>query len=317
MKPYLTLLFLLALLPSVLFPQTALPATGQDTRDDLVHFGDLIDIDIVGGFDFDWRGGLTPEGFLDGSDFAEPVFALCRSESEIAAEIEKFLGRTLKDPKVVVRIIDRSNRAVARLDGAIRTPTRFQIKRAVRLRELLIIAGGLLDGASGEISIFRPQKVSCAVTSSPTDNASQTLNIKIADLLSGKEAANPLIVSGDLITVSRALPIYVIGAVVSPRPIFSRDQITLSRLIATAGGLSKEADAGRVFIFRREGLEVRSIEADLEKIKNGDSNDEVLLPFDIIEVAAKGGSKRKYPPVTVEDPSNKRSAQNMPLRVID
>ncbi|MBK9768970.1 MAG: hypothetical protein IPP63_19265 [Chloracidobacterium sp.] len=87
----------------------------------------------------------------------------------------------------------------------------------------------------------------------------------------------------------QSLLIYVIGAVVNPRPVFSREKMNLNRLIATAGGLSKDADASRVMIFRRDGLEVRSIEADLTKIKNGKSEDAVLLPFDIIEVASKGG----------------------------
>ncbi len=292
--------------------------------DELVHFGDLIDVDIVGGFEYDWRGTLTPEGFLEGMDAnGEPVYALCRTENEIAADIAKILGRTLRDPKVVVRILDRSNRAVVRLTGAVRTATRFQVKRPVHLRELIVMAGGLIDGASGEISIFRPKDLSCrpviipVSSEGPRDNPSSVTNIKISDLLSGKIAADPQIFSGDIITVSRALPIYVIGAVVNPRPVYSRDKISLSRLIANAGGLAKEADSGKVFIFRREGLNVKSIEADLTKIKNGETNDEILQPFDIIEVAAKGAAKRKYPPVTANDQIIDRSKQTMPLMIVD
>ena len=294
------------------------------SSDDLVHFGDLIDVDIVGGFEFDWRGTITPEGFLDGMDtYAEPVYALCRSEGEIAADIAKILGRTLRDPKVVVRILDRSNRAVVRLDGAVRTATRFQIRRPVHLRELIVMAGGLIDGASGEISIFRPKDVSCrpaivpVLACAPQDNQPAITNIKISDLISGKTGSDPQILSGDIITVNRALPIYVIGAVASPRPVYSREKITLSRLIASAGGLAKEADGSKVYIFRRVGLEVKSIESDLEKIKKGETNDEILQPFDIIEVAAKGGSKRKYPPVTANDQIIDRSKQNPPLRIVD
>ncbi|MEQ1606857.1 MAG: SLBB domain-containing protein [Pyrinomonadaceae bacterium] len=299
------------------------------TGDELIHFGDVIDVDVVGGFEFDWRGTLTPEGFLEGLDgYTEPIYGLCRSETDVAAEISKLLGRTLRDPKVVVRILDRSNRAVVRLDGAVRTATRFQIKRPVRLRELIVMAGGLIDGASGDVSIFRPKNLSCRPLIQPVagtvsdpepaqDNASAITTIKISDLISGKSAADPQILSGDLITVNRALPIYVIGAVINPRPIFSRDKMTLTRLIASAGGLAKDADGSKVFIFRRDGLEVRSIEADLNKIKNGNSDDEVLRPFDIIEVASKGGSRRKYPPVVANEQIVDRSRQELPLRVVD
>ncbi len=297
--------------------------------DDLVHFGDIIDVDVVGGFEFDWRGSLTPEGFLDGMDaYDGPIYGLCRSENEIAAEIAKILSRTFRDPRVVVKILDRSNRAVVRLDGAVRTATRFSIKRPVHLRELIVMAGGLIDGASGEITIFRPANMSCRASiipastgepqkTSPPDNASALTNIKISDLLSGKTEADPAILSGDIITVNRALPIYVIGAVVNPRPVYSREKMTLSRLVATAGGLAKEADGGKVFIFRRTGLEVTSIEANLVKIKNGETNDEVLRPFDIIEVAAKGGSRRKYPPVTANEQNPDRAKRETPLRIVD
>ncbi len=297
--------------------------------EDLVHFGDVIDVDIVGGFEFDWRGKLNAEGFLDGLDsYSDPIYGLCRSENQIASDITKVMGKILREPKVVVRIIDRSNRAVVRMDGAVRTATRFRVQRTVYLRELLVMAGGLTDGASGGITIFRPGNLSCTPTdvpvivadSKPTpslDNGSQTINIKISELLSGKTSANPQIFSGDMITVTRALPIYVIGAVNNPKPIYSRDRMTVSRIVASAGGLTKDAEGNKVTIFRRDGVNVSSIEADLIKIKSGETNDEVLRPFDIIEVASKGGGARKYPPVFANDENRDRSKQEMPLRIVD
>jgi len=297
----------------------------QNSGDDLVHIGDLIDVDIVGGFEFDWRGSLSADGFLDGLDsYGEPIYGLCRSEAQIAADVAKVLGKILRDPKVVVKILDRSNRAVVRLDGAVRTATRFRLKRTVNLRELLIIAGGLTDGASGEISIFRPKNVSCRPAIIPAaaglpapDNAPLITNIKISELLSGKAAANPEILSGDVITVERALPIYIIGAVNNPRPVYTREQMTLTRIIATAGGVTKDADGNKVSIFRRDGVDVRSIEADLGKVKRGETKDEVLLPFDIIEVASKGGGNRKYPPRLANDENRDRPSRELPLRIVE
>lgn len=299
----------------------------RDVRpgDELIHFGDVIDVDVLGGFEFDWRGTLTPDGFLDGVEgIDEPMFALCRSESEVALGLAKSFSKILREPKVVVRILDRSNRAVVRLDGAVRTATRFQIRRPVRLRELIVLSGGFIDGASGEITILRPKDLSCraiimhaAGATGQADNGPLITNIKISDLLGGKDAANPQILSGDIISVNRALPIYVIGAVANPRPIYSRDKMTLSRLISTAGGVSKEGERGKAFIFRRSGPEIRSIEVDLAKLKNGESNDEVLQPFDIIEVVAKGASRNKYPPVMAADQDNYRTNRELPLRIVD
>jgi polysaccharide export outer membrane protein len=298
------------------------------TVKDRVHMGDVIDVDVVGGFEFDWRGTLTPEGYIVLSGFGEPVFGLCRTEEEIAVDVKRVYGSILRDPSITVRIIDRSNRALARLDGAVKTPTRFRILRPVRLRELLVRAGGLTDAASGEIAIFRPAGQSCqepeiadpsanGVVSPPKDNGSQIINIKIIELLSGKSAADPQILSGDVITVTRSAPFYVIGAVNNPRPIYSHTEMTLSRAVASAGGPSKDADINKITIFRREGIETRIINADLEKIKREESQDEVLRQFDIIEVTSKGGGQRKYPPIVVSDENAERNKTELPLRVID
>ena len=308
----------------------ATPSPTPFSEEDLAHFGDLIDVDIVGGFEFDWRGTLTPDGFLDGVDgFNEPVYGLCRTEAEISAGVAKAFSKILRDPKVIVKILDRSNRAVVRLDGAVRTPTRFSLNRPVRLTELLVFAGGLTDDVSGEISIFRPQNMNCMRSASPTadvsvknlvqprDNGSQTITIKISDLLKGSRAANIPVLSGDMIDVLRAVPVYVIGAVNSPRPIYSRANITVSRAVASAGGLAKDADGGKVTIFRRDGTETKTIEADLGKIKQGVSDDIVLTSFDIIDVASKGGGKRKYPPSLASGSKTNRNGRELPLRVID
>ena len=266
----------------------------------------------MGGFEYDWRGGLAPDGTLDGfQTFADPIHALCRSETDVAGDISRVFSKALRDPKFVVRIIDRSGRAVVRMDGAVRTPTRFRLLRPVRLRELIVRAGGFSDDLSGEIAIFRPANLSCG----QKDNAIQTIDITVSDLLAGKGEADPLILSGDLITVARAVPIYVIGAVNNPKAISSRSGMTLTRAIATAGGLAKNAVGQKVTVFRRENGDSKVIEADLEKIRTGDSDDVELKAFDIIEVAARGSATRKYPPEIIL--SERRSGQELPLKIID
>ena len=291
------------------------PTPSPVSTENLVHFGDLIDVDVVGGFEFDWRGKVTSEGFLDGFDsYGDPIVGLCRSEEQIASDVGKALSKILREPRVVVRIIDRSDRAVARLEGAVRTPTRFRVRRPVRLLELIVVAGGLTDSSSGEVTILRPGKLSCS--SAAPDNKTETIVIKISELLTGKGVANPRILSGDIVTATTGHLLYVIGAVVNPRSISAREQMTVTRAISMAGGLVKNADAAKVTIFRREAGETRIIEIDLGKIKSGEMVDEILRPFDILDVAARGGERRKFPPVSVRDESREKKGE-LPLKIVE
>ncbi len=289
---------------------------------DLIHFGDLIDVDFDGTAEYDWRGSLTQDGMLEGLDAYSPISGLCRSETDVAADIARAYSKILRDPRVTVKVIDRSNRAVAQLNGAVKVPMQFRFQRPARLRELIVSSGGFTDDAGGEIVILRPDNLNCLFSGthegkSASGNGIQTINILISELLSGKESFDPVILSGDLVLVQRAVPIYVIGAVNNPKPIYARSAMSVSRAIATAGGLAKGAIAQKATLFRREGTNTTVIQVDLEKIKKGELNDVELKAFDIIEVAFKGRAQRKYPPVITAGDKRDGRAQELPLKIIE
>ncbi len=307
------------------------------TEENLIHFGDLIDVDIVGSVEYDWRGVLTAEGFLSLISYNEnPVYALCRDKEAVAADVAKAYAKILRQPKVVVKILDRSNRPPSVLYGAVKTPQRFRINRPVFLNELIINSGGFTEKVSGEIQIFRPKNLNCLneITAKNSlsnnnkeksekyipaaeDNNSQYINIKISDLITGKKEANPQILSGDIITVLEAESVYVIGAVVNPKQISFRSKITVSRAVAGAGGLTKDALKQNVTIFRRENKNTKIIEVDLNKAKTNPAEDVLLQASDIIEVARRGREKRKYPPIIKTAEPLGKSTSELPLRIID
>jgi protein involved in polysaccharide export with SLBB domain len=323
-------LFLFALITCVLFGSGRGQQPGTENRQetDLIHFGDLIDVDVIGSLEFDWRGSINPEGFLDGIEtLEEPVFALCRSESEITADLITGFSKILREPKINVKVIDRSRRAEAVLGGAVRFPTRFQVRRPVKLNELIILAGGITDNTSGNIVIFRPESLSCAgrsvgsskATSESFVMASQpsgarSISVTIADLLTGKE--NPAILSGDIVTVVEAQPIYVIGGVNNPRQLSSRSQLTVSRAIDAAGGLTKDADASSVNVFRRMSSGTETIKVDITRIRAKQADDIILKPYDIVDVTQKGRGPRRFPP-HVETDSARMDRANLRLRIIE
>lgn len=313
------------------------PFSVQISEASLIHFGDLIEIDVLGSSEFDWRGTISPEGHLEGFIYSDkPIYGLCRSEEDVAQEVTSHYRKILRDPEVAVRILDRSNRPISILGGAVKTPQRFQIRRPVLLNELLIISGGLTDKASGEVQIFRPRGLNCqsaivpeiALTSLKAearerfidvrrDNESQFINIKIADLLSGKEFSNPQIFSGDIVTVLESQSIYVIGGVERPTQVALRSQLTLTRAIASVGGLSKDADPTKVLIFRREGSETKIIKANLDKIRSEQEDDLLLQIYDVVDVAHSGKELNRVPPIIEDGDRSNDEKLKMPMRVID
>jgi len=304
---------------SLLFPSPSIsqqPGTAdQPGFIDLVHPGDLIDIHVTGFIEFDWRGSLNPEGFIDSYEkIAKPIFGQCRTAEEIAVEIGKDLSSILREPKVEVRIVDRSKRAFAIIDGAVKTPMRIQLRRNARLNEIIVNAGGLTDRTSGEILISRPLGLSC-IDHAGSDKTANTIRIRLQDLLSGDQNANPVIVSGTLVVVTEASPVYLLGAVTNQGKIDFRPELTVSRAIDSSGGVLKEAVKDKISIFRRDGG-AAVIAVDLAKILSNQADDVKLRPYDIIDIPFKGRPPRRLPPVIENDDDPERRAK-LPVKIIE
>lgn len=286
--------------------------------EDLIHLGDMLEIDVIGSLEYDWRGRADDDGFLSSLPaLTVSIPALCRTEKELALEIAEAYKKFMRNPQIVVRVVDRSARQPAILQGAVRLPQRFLIQRPVRLNELVVITGGITDRASGEVSVFRPAQYSC-VAHNRRQLESERLSIRLSDLMSGKPEANLYVRAGDLITVEEAAPVYVTGGVVAPQRILFRTGLSLSRAIASAGGLSLNGEASKITIFRRQpnSAQLEIITADLEKITRKQAEDIFLQPHDIIEIAVRGRLSNKQPPI-VNNLENSQINNNLPLRVIN
>ncbi len=311
----ITQLFALVLFVS---SQTTIPEDVLSQRfidpENLIHLGDLIDVDFVGSTEFDWRGTLNPEGLIDSVGFSQnSVNALCKSEENVAAEVANLFAKTLRNPNVVVKILDRSNRSLAYIYGAIKTPQRFKMKRKALLNELVILSGGITEKASGEIQIFRPAKANCE---SISNQETEILNIKISDLIKGKPDSNPQIRLGDIITIKEADPIYIIGGVLNPRQLLFREKMTLSRAIAAVGGLAPNATLKQITIFRRIDGVSKTILVDFELISSKKMEDIELQKYDIVEIGVEG-DQRKFTPLIKGFGEKDKESINLPIRIIE
>jgi polysaccharide export outer membrane protein len=265
-------------------PQAPNPSLDiQGIKNYLLGPGDVLDVRVFGQPELTSNVQVDGDGNLSGLPFIEtPIRAKCRSDKEVQKDITAAYAKFINNPQVSVRIAERLSRQPATVFGAVRQPSRVEMKRKVRLNELMAVSGGftLMCPEPGE-----------EMEAAPIDGTRIPLQIvKVADLRSGKPEANPIIRPGDYVLVTEAEPVYITGAVLSPGGVYLREQLMLSRALAMVGGPRKEAKLNDVKVYRQVpgSANQEVIHVDVAAIKKNQKPDFVLQPYDVIEVNESG-----------------------------
>jgi polysaccharide export outer membrane protein len=225
--------------------------------------------------------------------------------NELQEQLRKFYTKYKRNPQVVVKVREYNSQPVA-INGAVVRPGQFQLRRQVRLLELVQFhAGGPTEKAGGRVQIARmpalgmcePRSASPSTTAATViDEASAPsfLIFNLADTLKGDERSNPFLQPGDVITLPEASEAYVIGNVLRPGPVMLKeDKLTVTRAIAMVGGTMPDTKKGSVRIIRQDvnGANRQEIPVDLAAIDKHKAEDIALQPNDIIDVPASGGKR--------------------------
>jgi polysaccharide export outer membrane protein len=259
--------------------------------------GDVLDVRVFGQPELSSSVQVDSDGNLSALPFLEtPIKAKCRSDKDVQKDIAIAYAKFINNPQVSVRISERNSRQPATVFGAVRQPTRVEMKRKVRLNELMAVSGGFTERAAGTIQILHTEPLMCPEPgeedqAAPIDGTKIPLQIlKISDLRAGRPEANPVIRPGDYVLVTEAEPVYITGAVNSPGGIYLRDQLMLSRALAMVGGARKEAKLSDVKVFRQVpgSANQEVIHVDVAAIKKNQKPDFLLQPYDVIEVSEAG-----------------------------
>ena len=227
--------------------------------------------------------------------------AACKPEKQLASEIENGYLEYLKKPEVDVFIKEYNSKPVAVI-GAVNSPGQFQLKRRVRLLELITFAGGPQDRAGTVVQVIHMsnQSVCEAGASSAassdtaaTDETNLVDQIDLRDMRSGSLQANPFARPGDIVIVSEAPQVYIVGNVLRPSAIPLKEQVTVTQAIAMAGGLMPDTRKENVRIIRRApgSGQKTEIPINLKAIEKRQAEDIAVQANDIIDVPASG-SKR-------------------------
>ena len=283
--------------PVVVLGSSGASVDSQGIRNYLLGPGDVLDVRVFGQPDLSSQVEIDAAGNISSLPFLEaPIHAQCRSDRDVQKDIATAYAKYIKNPQVSVRVAERKSRQPASISGAVRNPMQVTMMRQVRLDELITKAGGWTDRASGTIEIMHTEPPMCAesgIFQNATLSEKGNFGIavfKINDLKMGKEEADPYIWPGDIVRVTEGEPVYVTGAVMSARELVIRDQLTLARAIAMAGGPQRLAKTSEVHIYRqKEGQAGQDdLKFNLDSIKKGKEPDPVLKPFDIVDVGQSG-----------------------------
>jgi len=263
----------------------------------LVGPGDILDVRVFGQGDLNSTVEVDADGNISSLPFIEaPIRAKCRNEKEIQASITEAYAKYLIKPRVSVRISERRSRQPAVIFGAVRTPARVDMRRRVRLHELVATSGGITQNASGTIQVMHTEPEMCAEPEKTTGRPQTSPDIgqlevyQISDVKSGQDKADPFIRPGDVVIVTEGEPIYITGAVVQAREMTLKDGLTLGRAIMMSGGVTRTAKSNEVHIYRvKEGkIGSEDLKVNYDAIKKGQEKDILLKAYDIVDVRQSG-----------------------------
>lgn len=259
--------------------------------------GDEIEIKVLGEKDFDAKATVDENGNIELPFFESPVPAMCKTERELRADVTKYLGKYLRSPQVGLNVTARKSRPPVLVSGEVKTPQQVMLTRKTRLWELITFSGGITEDAGGMVEVFRTQPPLCADPGELSSwkaeaEANKDLGVpsrmySISSLQQGREDANPVIYPGDVISIQKGKPVYMLGEVKSAQPLMIKEGgLSLVKAIAMVGGPTSTAKTKDVKIYRLkpDSLERETISINYEAIKKEGKNDVLLQPNDIVEV---------------------------------
>ena len=214
---------------------------------------------------------------------------------EIEAKLEQmYEGGYLRDPQISVVVSEFRSQPVSVL-GAVERPGVYQLQGRRRLLEVLAMSGGLGKDVGDTITISRRPGSGSSFTGpgsargEPASAASgEEIEVSVRNMLltPDNDDANPLIQPHDVIQVSKAGIVYVMGAVEKAGGYTIKDQekITVLRAVSLASGLGRHASPQKARIIREVDGKKQRIHVRIKDVIAGRSPDPELAANDILYI---------------------------------
>lgn len=273
---------------------------GTSSEDYRIGPQDELDILVFGAERFSGAFRVDPSG-----EIALPLLGSVPASGSTTRELEDTLETRLAatymhDPQVTVRVTDMQSHGVSVM-GAVNQPGVYQVAGHSTLLQVLAEAEGLSEEAGNRVYVVRPGKPGDAVRTAASmgdggagapGTPGEVIEVNLGALLeSGRVEENVVVRAGDIVQVTPAGLVYVVGEVNRPggfsvppgRP------ITVLQALAMAEGLGDMAAADRGMIVREHDSGSREeIPVNLEEVLEGSEAPPVLAARDVLFVPKNG-----------------------------
>lgn len=292
-------------------------AVGTSPDEYAIGAEDVLDINVFEAQELNREVRVAASG-----EITLPLLGAVQAAGLTPRELEKSIEALLrekymKDPHVGVFVRDMQSHPVS-VVGAVRKPGVFQVRGSKTLLEMLSLAEGLADDAGEEVIILRGAGLKNSGESArgglddaakrpaatrgpggpgPVDSSFDQLSpipesvvrVNLKDLLDSTDTLrNPVVYPGDIVKVSRAGIVYVVGAVRRPGgfAMKSNESVSVLQAIALSEGLAPNAAKSHAKIIRTSDQNGARTETplDLGKILSGKSADPMLMARDVVFV---------------------------------
>jgi polysaccharide biosynthesis/export protein len=258
-----------------------------------ISAGDLLAITVMDAPEFGGRFRVTDQGIIEISGVGEPIHAEGQTPIELAHAIGNALreAKQLREPRVSVFIEEYRGRTITVL-GAVNKPAVYPIQKRTTVLDALSFAGGALPNAGNTVTIIRGP-----ASAEATGTAVGSVQIiDMSRLVSGENvSANEEVKTGDVISVSAAQVVYVVGAVTKPGGFVMSNPsagISVIQAVAMAEGFKPVAATHHGLIIRQSTSSARQeIPVDIGLMMAGKGSDMLLAPNDILFIPESGGKK--------------------------
>ncbi|MGA9495912.1 MAG: polysaccharide biosynthesis/export family protein [Terriglobales bacterium] len=245
--------------------------------------GDLVEISVFGVPDLLTKTRISGSGdvYLPLINYVH-VAGLTTDEAQVLIEKRLEDGGFVRGPHVSIFVNESASQAITVL-GEVARPGPYPAIGDRRLFDIISAAGGLTDKAGHNVTIEH------------RGDPDQRVELQISSNLADDTKDNVEIYPGDMIIVSRAGIIYVVGDVNHPSGFLIEDQtLSVLKALALAGGSTRTSALGKTRILRQTPTGVQEIPVDLKKVLYAKAPDLPLVKGDILFIPGSASKAAAY-----------------------